>query len=260
MATLSAKILRRKIAAVTPARAILRFLYTHRRLLGKRAEAAIFKLANPKLSHFVPSDIDIGEFFGRLDELKVEYVVLRWFEGLPDLDRKHDLDLLVADDSIKALESELTHWPVGHPVDLFSLTGGRKKDRSSVSITAIPTQLFPDRIARRIMDQRLKFKGICYVPSPQDHFCALAYHATYIKGAASGLAARGRVDANAPAASHDYAAALRALGARVGITVPAEVTRDWLDSLLTELGWRPDPAELASFGLGNPAGAPMQSG
>jgi hypothetical protein len=229
---------RRKIASIIPARTLLRLLYACRRLLGAKLETAILDLANPNRSRFVPSDISIEDFFKRLDERKVEYVVLRWFEGLPELDRKHDLDLLVVDLSVEALESELTHWPVGHPVDLFAASGERDRQAEG------PAPLFPEHIAHRILGQRLKFRNVCYVPSPEDHFCALAYHATYIKGPASGIGARGAEDKDAPPPSHDYAATLRSLGARVGIKVPPGVTRDWLDGLLTDLGWRPDPMEL----------------
>lgn len=245
---------RRAIASVIPARALLRFLYACRRLLGEKLETAILDLANPNRSRFVPSDISIEDFFKRLDERNVEYVVLRWFEGLPELDRKHDLDLLVVDLSVEALEEELTHWPVGHPVDLFAASGEPDKQKAG------PAPLFPERIAHRILGQRLKFRNVCYVPSPQDHFCALAYHATYIKGPASGIAAQGSEDKDAPPPSHDYAATLRSLGARVGIKVPPGVTRDWLDGLLTDLGWRPDPSELERFtGKKSKAGQVEQS-
>ena len=237
--------LRHKIVAVTRAQAVLRLLYANRELLGKRAQALICKVANPKRECFVPADIGIKDFFARLDERNVEYVLLRWFEKLPELDPNHDFDMLVAHSSVTAMEMELSHWPVGHPVDIFSFGGGRGEGQPEPALSFRPTRrTFPDHLARRIIDNRVKFNDICYVPSPQDHFCSLAYHATYIKGAASGLGAGGQSGADAPAASHDYAAVLRALGARVGITVPPDVSRDWLDAKLTELGWRPDPEDL----------------
>jgi hypothetical protein len=223
-------------------------------LLGPKLETAILDLANPNRSRFVPSDISIEDFFRRLDERKVEYVVLRWFEGLPELDRKHDLDLLVVDLSVEALEEELTHWPVGHPVDLFAASGERYEKKKG------PAPLFPERIANRILGQRLKFRNVCYVPSPEDHFYALAYHAAYIKGPASGIRARGDADKQGGVPSHDYAATLRSLGARIGIKVPAGVTQDWLDGLLSDLGWRPDPSELERFAGKSSGPEPAEQG
>ena len=181
--------------------------------------------------------------------------MLRWFDDLPKLERKHDLDLLVADHSMAAVCAELSLWPVGHPVDLYSVSGLDDSDCRVAGPAAKGEPrypLFPAAIASGILKRRIRFKDLCYVPDAHDHFCALAYHATYIKGAASGLTAEAPTGEAAGPASHDYAATLRLLAGRAGIQLGNGVTRSQLDDLLAELGWRPGTTQLRQFAASAP--------
>lgn len=225
-----------------PWRAGLRLLHGCRGLFGGRLESSIVDLINPKHHWFLPPDMSVQEFFNRLEERGIRYVVLRWFEGLPQLDRKHDLDLLVADQSVEHMLPELSHWPIGHPVDLYSETGVdgttyALKDSASGSLVHIP--VFRPELARAILERRVRHGGLCYVPNPEDHFCALAYHAIFLKGAQSGIRSSASCDEDLAPATHDYAAALRMLGARIDIDLSGEVTRARVAAVLAERGWMP---------------------
>lgn len=191
---------------------------------------------------YLPPDVAVQDFFRRLDECSIEYVVLRWFEELPKLDRDHDLDLLVADHCVEALLAELSPWPIGHPVDIYSETGlggtGYPcKDPASGRATEIP--VFPPKLARGILQRRSRYADLCYVPDPQDHFCSLAYHAVYLKVTRPGAHCDAFFDEHAEAGTHEYTETLRALGARIGIDLSGKVTRARVANILAERGWRP---------------------
>jgi O-antigen/teichoic acid export membrane protein len=191
---------------------------------------------------YLPPNVTVQDFFRRLDERSIEYVVIRWFEELPKLDRDHDLDLLVADHCVEALLAELSPWPIGHPVDIYSETGVGGtgyplKDAASGRAVEIP--VFPPDLAHGILQRRSRYADLCYVPAPQDHFCSLAYHAVYLKVARPGAHGDALFDDDAEAGTHGYTEALRALGARIGIDLSGKVTRARIANILAERGWRP---------------------
>lgn len=225
-----------------PGRAGLRLLHSRRTMLGPTLESFIVGLVNPKRKRFLPPDVTVEDFFRRLDERGVKYVVLRWFEALPKLDRKHDLDVLVADHSVAAMVSALSVWPIGHPLDLYSESGIASTTYAlSRGGSGRPVQipLFPPALARGILRRRLRHRDLCFVPNPEDHFNTLAYHAIYLKGARSGIPEHSSCDEDLAPATHDYALALRALGARIGIDLSGEITRARIANVLAERGWMP---------------------
>jgi hypothetical protein len=228
---------------------LLRILYACRRLIGTRAEAAVLKLVNPEHDRFLPPDLSPEEFFRRLDERQVEYVVLRWFEELPKLARKQDLDLLASDETVATLRAELTLWPVGHPVDVYSVSGvaGTAYQLPDAGGSRrVPIPVLPPQIASGVLGRRIRFNDLCFVPCPSDHFCALAYHITYLKAVGLGLPIHHRPEV-LNTASHDYSARLIELADRAGISIPGAVSRDSLDDLLAEMGWRPPVDQLRAI-------------
>jgi hypothetical protein len=191
---------------------------------------------------YLPPDVTVQDFFRRLDERSIEYVVIRWFEELPKLDRDHDLDLLVADHCVEALLAELSPWPIGHPVDIYSETGlggtgYPVRDGASGRAAEIP--VFPPGLSHGILQRRRRYADLCYVPDPQDHFCSLAYHAVYLKGTRSGTHRDEFFDEDAEAGTHEYIKTLRTLGARIGIDLSGKITRARVANVLAERGWRP---------------------
>lgn len=231
-------------------KALLRILYACRRPMGARAEAAILKLVNPDHDRFLPPDLSPEEFFRRLDERQVHYVVLRWFEELPKLARKHDLDLLASDETVAALRAELTMWPLGHPVDVYSVSGlpgtaYQLIDADNPARVSIP--VLPPQVAGGVLERRIRFNDLCFVPCPSDHFCALAYHITYLKAVGLGLPVHHHCPEVLSSASHDYPAHLMQLADRAGISIPAAISRDSLDDLLAELRWQPPVEQLRTI-------------
>jgi len=53
----------------------------------------------------LPADWDVDDFINWANANEIRYVVLRWFETLPDLRDGEDIDILVADDSVEQVLS-----------------------------------------------------------------------------------------------------------------------------------------------------------
>lgn len=178
--------------------------------------------------HFIPPSLGIAGFLRSLEEKGIRYVVLRWFEALPELPPGEDLDLLVADDDAEQVCALTSSRPGLVPCDLYSVSGGPGTAYRSMAY-------FPPALAQGILERSVRHRECVRVPSPADHFLSLAYHALYHKGGASGLASRLVETELAP--EHDYAGMLGALARSLRIDVAP--TLEDLDEHLASRGWRP---------------------
>lgn len=161
--------------------------------------------------------------------IALRYVVLRWYETLPEIAPGEDLDLLVADEDLPALEAVLDSRPGTIACDVYTVTGLPGTDHEGMAC-------YPPRLARRILDRAVLWHG-ARVPCPVDAFDSLAYHAVFHKGRLADD-------------YHDYAAALAEKGAAVGLVPPGSV--DGLADLLDARGWTPPLDTVARLGRRNP--------
>lgn len=232
-----------------------RGIYASRPLLGKLPDRLIGRAINAGKTRFIAPDLTIAEFFTRLNERKVSYVALRWFEQLPAVEPGHDIDLLIADDDVERIEDLLTYWPGGQPVDVYSETGlpGFQYAPSFLKPKA-PHEMaaFPPHLARRLLEDAVRHKGLFRVPNERDHFFSLAYHAVYLKGSRSGLRSNSSAIETSDRGSHDYAAVLAELGRKIGISLPNSPTLEDLDDVLAEHGWRPPLDVLEKISVWSP--------
>lgn len=220
----------------------MRFL---KRLLRRPRPDAHGKMRR-KARRYIPPEIGIEQFFGTLGERNVRYALLRWFDRLPDVKPGSDIDLLIHDDDIELLSDLLIGSKRGIPCDLFSVSGlPGTAYRGYEGMPYLP----PERAAG-LIDRAVNFKNIYRVPSPEDHFLSLAYHAIYQKGLKSGLPTSEPALRPDPTPRHDYAAILARLAEAVGFDV--EMTMEGLDDYLAGRGWRPPPPMLAKLAEKNP--------
>jgi hypothetical protein len=203
---------------------------------------------------YVPPEIGLEGFFAALGDRRIRYVVLRWFDELPEIKPGGNVDLLIDDGDVDSISDLFTGQVRGTACDLFSVSGLRGS-----SYRGIP-YLPPDKAAE-VLARAVLFRDLVKVPSPEDHFLSLAYHAVYQKGLRSGLptSTPGLQPETQP--RHDYAGDLGRLAAAVGIDVP--IRMEELDEHLAGRGWRPSPAMRVELGKRNawvrarfPAGPP----
>ncbi len=179
---------------------------------------------------YIPHALGVERFLRRLNRQRVRYAVLRWFESLPVLPPGEDLDILVDDADLPVVSAMLDEGPGLQPIDLYSVTGLPGADYCSMPY-------FPPYVAQQLLDRACPHHDLCWVPSPEDHFLSLAYHALYHKGAKSGLTSGPDTSDGHGKPEHDYDAVLRRMARRLDLDTPIAL---WgLDQYLDRRGWRP---------------------
>jgi len=176
-----------------------------------------------------------------LNSRNANYVVLRWFGGLPD-EFDGDIDLLVGDDDLPLFESLLQSGRGGVPCDIYSESGIPGYRYAEMSY-------FPPALARGVLSRRIIVPGPISVPCAEDHFLSLAYHAVYQKGLRSGLPTLLRLEPSL-APMHDYHGTLTRLADKLAL--PVEISLEGLDEYLAARGWRPPARVLARLAQHNP--------
>jgi hypothetical protein len=186
--------------------------------------------------------LSVEGLFAALEERKARYLVLRWFDGLPDGQPDGDIDLLVHDGDVGSIADLFEHAPQSQQCDVFSVSG-----LAGTSYRGMP-YLPPNKAAGMLM-RATRFKDTCMVPSPEDHFLSLAYHAVYQKGLGSGLPTSMPKLTPKPKPGHDYVRTLGALANELG--VKAAISLEGLDEYLDEQGWRPSADMISKLALHN---------
>jgi hypothetical protein len=200
--------------------------------IRRRVLRLIRKKMLPEGRRFLPTDRP-AEFFQALHDRGTRYVVIRWFEGLPE-QHDGDIDFLVGDEGLAEFETLLDRDPAGISCDVYAESGA-----PGYSYGGIP--YYPPQLARRILERRVTVAGSVAAPCPEDHFLSLAYHCVYRKGPDSGLPTRYRSVRPVAAPKHDYRGTLAALASSLGLRIGIDM--ESLDQYLGEHGWRP-PASI----------------
>jgi len=206
----------------------------------RRLRKMIRKRMLPEGRRFLPVDGAV-EFFQVLQAKGTCYVVIRWFESLPD-QHHGDIDFLVGDDGLADFEALLDRNPSGIPCDVYAESG-----MPGFSYGGIP--YYTPELARRILDRRVTVAGTVAAPCPEDHFLSLAYHCVYRKGPDSGLPTSHRLVRPVSTPKHDYHGTLTALARKLGLRIAIDM--ESLDQFLGEQGWRPPASILQQLAADN---------
>jgi len=201
------------------------------------------------VKRYIPAEMPVEKFFKQLDNEGIRVVVLRWFEDLPYIQPGKDIDVLIPDDAVEPVQALMSCGPQGQRIDCYSETGLRGTGYVPPSAGSISA--FPPEIAVTILQNAQKCEGGWWVPAPREHALALAYHAVYLKGLASGLPPDSETQPQTKG-SHDYAAVVTELMARVGIVLEQPVTMSSLEWTLAQEGWRPPLEHLRQLASHNP--------
>jgi hypothetical protein len=184
-------------------------------------------------------------FFDILRREQVSYVVLRWFEELPDVEPGHDIDMLVGDEHIDLVQSLLTDQPQkgGQHLDIYSASG---LPGSNVH----GTPCFPVEFAGETLSSAVWLRDRYRVPDVRCHFLGLAYHAVYHKGYSSGLSPEVGREKDRRPARHDYERVLADMAEQLGESVVPTLAD--LERYLAEHQLRPSTDMLRLLAPSNP--------
>ncbi len=215
---------------------------------GKTCRMLVSKVLRHKFCHrnslhFIPHVPGLTGMFQKFDAEGVRYVVLRWFDALPEIEPSEDVDMLIHDESLPTALKILHALPGIQPSDVYSETGLPRSEFCG-------TPYYPPRVARRILDSAVRHKDLCYVPDKSAYFHSLAYHAVYHKGLRSGLprGTTGLKPKGEP--GHDYTGILQSMADELGIDV--EISLEGLHDYLQKTDWGPTPDMLAHLAAACP--------
>lgn len=158
---------------------------------------------------------DMTEFFAFCDLEGFRYAVLRDFEGyahgFPKAGGKQDVDLLVEDALLPLMRERYGRISKrrGVKCDVYSVSGA-----DDGGYFGYP--YYPPSFARDILDKRVWWKDLFYVPTPEHHLLALMYHLAYQKAENSGL----HMDNPEAARGTKYYDELESLTKTLGIAMP----------------------------------------
>lgn len=196
----------------------------------------------PSKRYRIPQGLSISDFFQKLAEKDINYVVLRWFDKLPNLAAGGDIDILVADEDYHTLISLLKYSRFGVQCDIYSQTG----KPGGLYKGVVP--YLPNKLAASMLINKLVLNGI-KVPSDRDYFFSLAFHAVYQKGLKSGLPTTTKLNP-LKNPDHDFENILGSLSVAAG--VKCKMTMEELDACLDQEGLRPSQDVLRALSRFNP--------
>lgn len=181
-------------------------------------------------------DVGIAGFLKYLKENSTRYVVLRFFEKLPELYREGgDIDLLVSDEDEKLIKNFLVTHPGSVNIDVWTVSRTTFND----------VTYYPPALAKEIIDNAMEGPAGSRIPSPRHAFLAFAYHVLYHKGPFAGVPSSlsGVVVNKEP--ENDYLGTLERMAKDLRIDIP--ITMESLDEYLYQEGWRPQLDTLAKI-------------
>ena len=185
-------------------------------------------------------EVGVEGFINFLHTRNVNYVVLRFFEKLPQLYRVGgDLDLLVSDEDERKVKAFLQEHTGNIGVDVWTVSRATFND-----IT-----YYPPPLARTILESAVDGPIGARIPSPRETFLAFAYHAVYHKGPFAGIPTSfSNLEVN-KAPENDYKGVLEKQARDLDIQIP--ITMESLDEYLHKEGWRPKLDTLAKIATKN---------
>lgn len=189
---------------------------------------------------YIKKDYTIESFFEELNRAGLGYVILRWYENLPEIQAGEDIDILIRDQDIARINSYLTRDPSGQAIDLYSVSGLRGTDYHS-------TPYIAPHLAQDIIDNKAYHKNIYAVPNDMHALLSMAYHVVFHKGSQSMLSYDGTSDANAQKADHDYVSVLKELAQKAHIEIN-DYSFLGLFEFLKNHGWVPENDTLRLYG------------
>ena len=181
--------------------------------------------------HYLSPFISLGKFFEELNNKKISYCILRWFENLPEVGDDEDVDLLVEDDDLTRVHSIIDKKPGIIPFDIYSKSGIPGSDFKN-----LPYYVYS--LADKVLKNAILFKDTFKVPDWENYFYLLAYHVIFHKGEDSGLPSKQYNLVPQIKADHDYLYHLKEISIKANIDIN-DFTLENLHKYLDSKGYVP---------------------
>jgi hypothetical protein len=198
---------------------------------GKKETWAIIENRNARVpTHFsLDERVGAGGFISFLNDNKICYVILRFFEKLPEKYREGgDIDMLVADEDLPKVSAFLEANPGGEMVDMYGVS-------TPASTSMLPYH--PPYLSRKILENKRIGPGSASVPSDIDYLNSFIYHCLYHKGLSSGIPTSFKNLKPSSTPDNNYALKIEELAHEIGLKL--DITLEGLDNYMIECGWRP---------------------
>jgi len=187
-------------------------------------------------THFsISSKLGYKAFLDKLNNEESNYVVLRFFDKLPNKHRDGgDLDIMVSDSVFSDSADFLQNNSGSEMVDMYSVTG-------PASAAQIP--YYTPHLARKLLIEYELHNGY-RVPSKINYLNSLIYHCLYHKGLSSGIPTKYEELKVSETPDNDYLMHITELAKELNLTVGNSLEE--LDDYMKSSGWRPhfDTLEL----------------
>jgi len=177
----------------------------------------------------------VRTFFKSVRDTK--YVVLRWFENLPEVEEGEDIDVLLADEDIETFMGTMKEFPGTIPCDVYSVEGQQGFDYGGIAY-------FPPEKAASVLDKRVQHNEDFYVPDEKSHAYTLAFHALYHKGEAAGIPSLEKSVEISEDPEHEYQTILGGMGFDTS-------SLEALEEEVAVAGWKPPMDTLRRFSKSN---------
>jgi len=189
---------------------------------------------------YLSEKVGVQRFLDFLRKEKIRYVVLRFYEKLPNLYREGgDLDLLVEDEDEIKINSFLDNNPGRIRIGIHSVSWPNYRQMTC----------YPPHLARSIINNAINGPAGSRIPNPREAFLSFAYHALYHKGFYSGVPTTLKGVKTNPFPENNYTGILESMAKNLGINIP--INMESLDEYLHQEGWRPKLDTLSRFGPEN---------
>jgi hypothetical protein len=181
--------------------------------------------------YYLSPKINIKVFFEKLNDKKIRYSILRWFEKINNLDLHEDIDLIVADNDMEKVHSIILEQPGIIPFDIYSKSGLPGSDFKSLPY-------YSSSLAEKAINETILFNDIFKVPTWENYFYLLSYHAVFHKGENSGLYSKKYKLTPKIKPDHDYLFHLKNIAAKANLEIE-DFTLDGLHTFLEKSGFAP---------------------
>ena len=187
----------------------------------------------------ISNKIGISGLLEFLKEKKVRYLVPRFYEELPNLEKSQgDLDLIVDGEDKNIVIDFLMNNPGDIPIDVYTDNG---TDFHGMSY-------LPPKMAKTSLMRRIPGPGGSFIPTKKDELDSIIYHALYHKGYLSRIKSETSINQKNDE-DNKYTLAINRLSRDLGLNVGD--TLEELDHYMATEGWRPAIDTLAKIAQWN---------